>query len=104
MQLIAKESMFGCRPGGEPFEISIEIEAPSESPDYQHEWVCRVRLTPFLSKSRDVRGDSSLQALCLALSYVRKTLGCVLEEGSRLTYASGEDFPLDAVFGTTQWQ
>lgn len=103
MQLIAMESMFGCRPGGESFEISIEIDAPSESADYQHEWTCQVRLTPFLSNERDIRGDSSLQALCLALSYVRKTLDCVLEEGGRLTYATGEDFPLDAVFGSTKW-
>lgn len=103
MQLIAKESMFGCEPGGDPFEISIEIKAPCEPADHPNEWVCRVNLTPFLQNGREIHGDSSLQALCLALSLVRKYLDRVLEEGGRLTYETGEDYPLDAVFGTTKW-
>ena len=49
-------------------------------------WACPVSLDGFDGRYRDIYGDSSLQALCLALSLVEKQLGHMLATNNTLLY------------------
>lgn len=102
MQPIAKETMFGCLPDGQRFEINVEIGIPYQWQGEADEWACPVSLTPLYTKLRDIHGGSSLQAICLALSLAKSLLDGFVEKGGELTYDSGGRFDLDAVFGTTK--
>jgi len=48
---------------------------------------------------RDVHGEDSLQALCLALSLARQLLTSFVEDGGRVVYAGTDsDYAIDATF------
>jgi hypothetical protein len=93
--VIARESLFGQRPGEERFAISVEIGRPykygAESPTA---WVCPVTVEPFFSHA--LYGEGSLQALCLAVGSVIRELEEFVANGGKLTYEDGEGFLLYA--------
>lgn len=46
-----------------------------------------------------IMGEDPLQALCLALALAASLLRDEVARGTRLEYAAGGDFPLEAYFG-----
>jgi hypothetical protein len=100
MEPIAKDTMFGCQPGGERFEIQVEVGSPYQYDDRGEEWACPISLFPLYRRLADIHGGSSLQALCLALTLAKTLLDDFVEKGGQLTYDTGESFDLNAVFGT----
>lgn len=70
-------------------KLALSIGAPSEEPDGT--WACEVELEGIESKPRKIYGGDSLQALCLAMQYMKKALE-LHSKASRLLYAGqGED-------------
>ena len=102
MKQIAEETIFGRRQAGERFDVHIEVGVPYQWGDDPNEWACPVSMRPLHSELRDIHGGSSLQALCLALSLAKSLLEGFLQSGGQLTYETGENFAIDAVFGTTK--
>jgi len=95
---IASASIWGQRPGEEPFEIHLTIGTPYQI-DEEH-WACPVGLQPLFSKLADSHGGSSFQALCLASSLALGLLSDFKEKGNSLFYSPGEDFEFESyVFG-----
>ena len=94
--VIAAETVFGQRAGGERFVITIEIGQPfkwgGSSPT---EWGCQINMPPLRSKSV-THGEGSLQALCLALRRAHSELSAFMQDGGRLTLENGDEFPLNA--------
>ncbi len=97
--MIASQVIFGQRPSEEKFQISVTIGMPYETGKSPNEWACPVSISPLHNEIRDVHGDGSLQALCLAVSCVYTMLEYFVEDGGKLLYETGEEFPLKSTFG-----
>jgi hypothetical protein len=86
-------------PTGERFTASVEIGRPYRIPDGP--WACPVKIRGLHDNLVDIRGEDSLQALCLAASLVRSLLAGVIENGGRLLHPNtNEAYELDATFGS----
>jgi hypothetical protein len=94
--IIAREIVFGQKPGKDRFPITIEIGRPFPwggiSPT---EYGCYVKADPLLRKT-DFHGEGALQALCLALQYIRWQLDHFIENGGILLTENGEEFRLQS--------
>jgi hypothetical protein len=99
-QWIASEAIFGLRSGEERFPITVQIGAPYQSDAQVGEWACKVSVAP-LQKARLIYGHGSLQPLCLAVSFAKMALNTFIHNGGRLIHDTGEDFALDAAFGSS---
>jgi hypothetical protein len=92
--VIARESVFGARPGGTRFAIEVSVGKPFRVEGVAaEEWICPLTLSPLFGV-RDVHGNSSLQALCLALSLAVDSLEKFRADGGLLTYEDGTDYDL----------
>ena len=67
---IAGMSVWGTRPGEEPFLIKVAIGQPIRCRENSDVWECPVELSPLYRRLRGARGDDSFHALCLTLSLV----------------------------------
>jgi hypothetical protein len=69
----------------------------------EHEWACAVDLDGDVGRAVDIRGGSSMQALCLAIGFLRTRLGHLVAKNERLQHAGGGDDwgldEIDLVFG-----
>jgi hypothetical protein len=84
---------------GRRIPVDVEVGQPRHNPD-GGEWFCPVLVAGIDDKIRNIRGEDSLQALCLALRSIRSLLESVIEWGGRIVHPEdGEDFPLEAYFG-----
>jgi len=100
--MIAHTRILAQRGGEEPFEVEVQVGTPYQ--DRPDEWACPVAVSPLYGRLRDARGDSSLQALCLAASLALNLLQDFKDEGGSLFLVSGEDFPLAAYsFWAGKW-
>jgi hypothetical protein len=61
-------------------------------------WSCDVTVEPIWSKSFEIYGEGSFQALCLGLKHAVRMLAAFADHGGLLQYADGEQVDL-AVFG-----
>ena len=94
---VANLKLIEVSPSGTRTQIYVEIGCPG--PDGRGAWSCTVRVDGLDSKPREIYGEDSLQALCLALRLVRTHLEGALERGSRLVHADDESvFSLDNYF------
>lgn len=84
-----------CRTGaGERFTLSITVRAPFCQEGGP--WACPVRLHGLDEKERCIYGEDSLQALGLALGFVRAELQTFAESGGGLLDAdSGEEITVE---------
>src|ERR1700756_2633514 len=99
MTVVASDVFVAQKPGEERVELRVEVGTPwQEEP---HVWACPVSVTPLYKKLQEARGDSSLQALCLAVSLARSLLEGFVEDGGHLTYPSGGAVDLKATFGVS---
>jgi len=79
--------------------MPMRLELGQPRPDGRGAWACQVSVDGYDHLSKDIHGEDSLQALCLALRLVRLHLEFPLERGSRLVYPDeGGDFSLHACF------
>jgi hypothetical protein len=96
-EMIAEERLIAVRPSGARLKVPAAVGQP-----YQvgpQEWACPVSLAGLYEKLVDVHGSSSLQALCLAASYLRRLLVYFLEDGGGLLYEDGsDDFDIASCF------
>jgi hypothetical protein len=101
MEPIATLHLIQVNPGGKRTLVRVEIGEPRY--DERGSWVCPVLITSIDEEVREIHGEDSLQALCLAVRFVGSMLGSVIERGCRLLYegegAEEADFPLNAYFG-----
>jgi hypothetical protein len=89
-EFIASEIFLAEDRDGAQFPIRVEVERPVAwggiSPN---EWACRITVAPWFER-RDVHGEGSLQALCLALQMVQWELSRFVDEGGKFGAESGE--------------
>jgi hypothetical protein len=85
-------------PDGERHEVVVEIGRPYQAPE--GEWACPVEIRGLYDGVRDIHGEDSLQALCLAASLVRSLLSSFVEGGGKIM-SPNTDYPYDlnATFG-----
>jgi hypothetical protein len=93
-EIIARELLFGARPGEAKFPVTIEVGRPFWSGHTASEWACAVKVEPF--HSHKVYGEGSLQALSLALQLIRSELSHFREEGGSLLWEDGQEWSLEA--------
>ena len=96
-QTIAEERLVALRPSGERSDVVVAIGLPYRVG--HDEWACPVSLAGLHERLHDVHGSSSLQALCLAASLVRRLLTSFVQDGGRLLQADGtESFSIASCF------
>lgn len=84
--------------------VSLRVGAPARvSPG---EWSCAIRLDGLHDGLTTMRGEDSVQALCLALGLAATLLRDFVGRGGRLVYAQANedggpesDWPLESYFG-----
>ncbi len=98
MDAIATLDLVELTSSGKRSFVRVEVGRPRLND--QGSWACPVLISTIDEKVRDIQGEDSMQALCLALSFAHDMLQSVLNRGSRLLYPQEEtDFALDAYFG-----
>ncbi|MFZ2642279.1 MAG: hypothetical protein WA117_14875 [Verrucomicrobiia bacterium] len=91
---IASVDLVKVTKDGSRRDVYIEIGQPF--PD-RGAWACPAFLRGINRKPKNICGADSLQALCLALHFVRTQLEKFLRRGGRILMGT-EDFPLNAYF------
>jgi hypothetical protein len=86
--LIASMKLFAVAPDGTEQLFTVGVAVPQQQPT--GEWACPT-LWHDLDTPRPIFGDSSLQALCLGLSFIRLRLEDYLNKGGRLLHAIGRE-------------
>ena len=86
---VAAFKIFGSRPGGDLFEITVEVGMPVRVADTAEEWVCLYDVRPLEGGRFRVHGGSSFQALTLALRSTLRFLEDFRESGGQLFYEPG---------------
>ena len=82
---------------GERQEVTVEIGRPYRAAE--GEWACPVAIRGFYNSLPDVRGEDSLQALCLAASLVRMLLKGFVDDGGKIFSSNSDiEYDLDATF------
>ncbi len=99
MSIIARETIFGQRPGEDRFAITVEIGTSYPYKGNPDEWVCPLTLAGLRERIHEVHGGSALQALCLVVSLACAELRAFQEDGVALSYPGGTPYDLDATFG-----
>ena len=99
--IVARMVLFGQKPGENRFQIRVEIGTPYQCDCDGHEWACPVALVSLYEKFPDIRGNDSLQALCLAVRFAQTPLEGFREVGGVLMYEDGEEVPLETIFFRT---
>ena len=82
---------------GERRPVQLRLGRPT--PDGDDSWACPIALDGMHPGLLPMVGGDSLQALCLALALAASLLRDSVAHGTRLEYAAGGEFPLDAYFG-----
>ena len=93
MSCAAKISIDATSPIEGPFTIDLEIGTPYRCDT--GEWACRLSLDGLYYGLPDIRGEDSLQALCLAVSTALTLLRDFRRDGGTLQI-DGDEFPLEA--------
>ena len=96
--LIAEYTLIGHQTGRDPFPVHARIWKPMQSNSMAPAWSCTVSVEPFYSKSFDIYGDDSFQALCLGAKHVVQMLATFAEQEGTLRHPDGEVVDL-SVFG-----
>ena len=86
-------------PTGERFTFYVEIGRPYKTSDGP--WACPVKIRGMYDNLADIRGEDSLQTLCLAASLVRSLLTGIIENGGQLLHPNTNDpYELNPTFGS----
>jgi len=89
------------RPRGMRIAVTVAIGHPY--PRSEGDWGCAVAISGLDEGLKTIHGHDSLQALCLALTFVRSRLTAFVADGGRILISStSEEFPVDAYFPSSQ--
>jgi len=92
---VATLKILGSHPGGELFEITVEIGRPVKVSGTPEEWACPCEVRPFEGGRFKPHSDCSFQALTLALTSAIRCLEYFREDGGQLFYAPGIPFEFE---------
>jgi len=85
-------------------EVTVKINKPYCT--QQGEWACPITMNGLHENLNEIRGEDSLQALCLGISLVANILRNFVKDGGViLMHGTDSEFPIDAYFsslGTNQ--
>ncbi len=95
---VAQLDLVATLPGGDRRAVRVRIGVPVHEPT--GEWSCAAGLDGLHEELSDMRGEDALQAICLALGFCASLLRSHVAAGGRLHYPGGEEFPLEAYFGS----
>lgn len=87
-ELLAAMELVAIDRDGSERSFVVGVGRPHRRPT--GEWAC-LTLSPDLSEPRPIYGEDSLQALCLGLSFIRRSLEHLLEGDRRLLWAETRD-------------
>ena len=93
---IASTTFVAVKPDGSKTTVSFSLATPELSPDSQF-WRCAISLEPLYSNLARIAGDTSMQALTLAVSLGLGLLNDFIAKGGRLEYESGEKYSLSVL-------
>lgn len=82
--VIATDEILWLRRDGSEVLIKVVLGAPCQVGE--DEWACPAWLQGVDSRYPDIRGETSLQALCLAVRLISTRLWHLLESGENLVY------------------
>ena len=100
MDPVATLALVELAPDGTRSPVCAQIWRPRH--DERSSWACPVLVSTINETPRNIYGEDSMQALCLAVRFVHLMLQSVVERGSRLLNSEDdEDFPLQTYFGAT---
>ena len=94
---LARIELMSVSRNGSRRSIIVEMGKPEACET--GEWKCPVNLSGIDDRTRAIRGEDALQAICLTLRHIAYRLDDLLDDGGRLLHSDGGDFPLDAYFG-----
>src|SRR5437588_10800137 len=96
-EIVATSTLDCVNSLGEHQQVIVEIGRPYRAPE--GEWACPVAMRGLHNRLPDVRGEDSLQALCLAASLVRTLLTGFVEDGGKIFFLNSDsEYDLDATF------
>ena len=95
MEYVADESVVFVLPDGQRTPGRIAIGCPMKKAEA---CTCELWLDG-LEPQRTIYGDSTLQAVSLALRFAHLRLEALIEAGGRVVFEDDGDVPLDALFG-----
>jgi len=96
MAQIALETFIAVKSDGSRTAVRFSVSAPELSADSRF-WRCAVSLEPLYSNLARIAGDTSMQALTLAVSLGLGLLNDFIAKGGRLEYESGEKYSLSVL-------
>ena len=99
MSRIAEVRLICIYADGSRQEVVAGVDLPYRT--QTGEWACKATLSP-MHQLRDVKGEDSFQALCLALSLIKQMLERFQDHGGQILDSGGAPLPLDAEFGRLQ--
>ena len=100
---IAELEVVAIRPNGERFIIDLAVGRPYPDPKHEGTWRCPVSLAGLDNRVPDLAGVGSLQALCIAMNFIRRRLLDTRDQGIRFftrEESQEVELPLDAYFVT----
>lgn len=83
-RFIASNELIWLKPDGSEVTVIVRVGMPYQ-PD-GHEYRCPVEIVGFDGRYPDIAGESSLQALCLAIQLLATRLEELQKEGGSLVY------------------
>jgi len=87
---VVAQTTIDCIPhAGDRFACIVQIGIPQQAAT--GEWACSVVMLGLEKRLPDVRGEDSLQAVCLALTLVRRLLTHFVEDGGRILIPGTND-------------
>ena len=96
-EIVATTTLDCVNPLGERQQVTVEIGRPYRAPE--GEWACPVAMRGLYNSLPDVRGEDSLQALCLAASLVRMLLTGFVEDGGKIFFLNTDsEYDLESTF------
>ncbi len=96
---VSSDDIFLQRTDGSALELQVRLGQPKR--EFENEWSCAVDVGTG-KPPQLIRGVSSLQALTLALRFLRSQLESFAEQGNLLDPDTREPIDMNALFGTSR--
>ena len=96
-EFIAERKLYAVNPAGEKTPFTIRIGKPHAELDGEH-WACPVWLDGLDGRYPDIRGMDSLQAVTLALAFLRSMMNGFAKRGHTFQYSTGRAVSVDDLF------
>jgi hypothetical protein len=92
--VVAREDFFFLFPDGRRENVCLKIGIPCQV--QEGDWACPCELEGFEPRYPDIRGETSLQTLCLTIRLIRLRLADFQKKGGKVCFPGIPDEPLNA--------